>query len=108
MNIYEARILLPVTDDSITLRGHTGNTEASVEWYPKAPEIVILGCQPEALHYAVQVLPVLKAVRANPRRYQGKRYEHGRFEFGDHVFDLEEIEALDCWIKYYAGPSLFM
>lgn len=108
MNIYKAQTILPVRTDGVSLNGRTNITEAIVIWRPDFNQhIVRLGDQEKAYSYAGDCLPVLNAVQKNSR-YHGEHYDGEYFRFGGHVFKQEEIEALDCWIKYYAGPSLFM
>lgn len=108
MNIYRAREILPVRSDGVALNGRTHLTEAIIIWRADFnPHIVRLGDQEKAYSYAGDCLRVLDAVRNN-RRYRGEHYDGDYFRFGGHVFNQEEMEALDCWIKYYAGPSLFM
>lgn len=108
MNIHEATELLPHHDGRPGfLDGRTTSSEALMTWDPKYPTLVILGMQREELHYARDCRPHLLAYQASPR-YRHSRFDGTNFRFGGHVFEPREMEALDTWVKYYAGPSLFM
>jgi len=106
MNIFKARRILPVAGE-IALAGRTYITEAIVRWNPTFPEFVRLGSSETRFHFANQCLPVLEAVLTD-HKYRGRHWNGDQFEFGGHVFDVEEMEAIYCWIQYHAGPALFM
>lgn len=109
MNIYEAGQILRAKE--IKLDGRADLTEAIIRWDPENPTMVSLGDIPEVLNYATQVRPILDKVRVAPTarlNIPGRYfYEDKYFRFGGHVFVIEELEALDTWINYYAGPSVF-
>lgn len=108
MNIHEATELLPYHDNQPGfLDGRTTSSEALMTWDPKDPALVILGMLREELHYAKSVRPHFLAWLGETN-YRHSRFDGTDFRFGGHVFEPREMEALDCWIKYYAGPSLFI
>lgn len=108
MNIHQATELLPHHEDRPGfLDGRTTSSEALMTWDPGAPTLIILGMRREELHYAKDCRPHIIEFLSNPA-FRSPHYNGNMFRFGGHVFERREMRALDCWIKYYAGPSLFM